>query len=224
MTLICPPVPRRSSAPPMRQWWSRAWQRMVEESRYDDTEWTRARRLARSGQLGAIRVTEGRALVATAGPEAAETSLGVGVLDEVQRADFAGLVAAVPSRMAALLAGRLDLTLVEEAEELGVELIGGFGALEASCSCTSWHPLCAHALALAIHVGWAMEADAWVLLTLRGLSRDELVERVRRIPPTHAEVGWTADSADLGDGEADLTAAVEAVLRARRLLDARPDA
>ena len=75
MTLICPPVARRSAAPPQRQWWSRAWQRMVEESRSDETEWMRARRLARSGQLGAIRVVEGRALVATHGPEAAAAPL-----------------------------------------------------------------------------------------------------------------------------------------------------
>ena len=223
MTLICPPVARRSAAPPQRQWWSRAWQRMVEESRSDETEWMRARRLARSGQLGAIRVVKGRALVATHGPEAAEATLSVGVLDSEQIELFSRLVASVPTRLSALLSGRLELDLVEEAEELGVELIGGFGTLAATCTCLAWHPLCAHALALAIQVGWAMETDAWVLLTLRGMPREALVARVRSVGPRDSVVGWAADSADVGDGETELTTAVEAVFRARRLLQSRPE-
>lgn len=236
MTLISAAVAKRGSAPPMRQWWSRAWQRMVEESRSEETEWTRARRLARSGQLGPIRVTEGRAVVTTAGPEPAETALSVGVLEPEERAMFADLVAASGPRLPALLAGRLELELVEEAEELGVELTGGFGSLEATCSCASWHPVCVHALALAIQVGWAMERDAWVLLTLRGMSREEVVAQVRRIAGedlTDASLGrsspgatgghWLVDSLDAGDGEAELSAAVEAVLRARRMLAAQED-
>ena len=100
------------------------------------------------------------------------------MLDEPERAAFVEAVAAESGRLPALLAGDLPHALVEHAEEAGVELLPFGGELEASCTCSAWVDPCAHALATAYQVAWLVDADPFVLLALRGLSREDLLARL----------------------------------------------
>ena len=63
---------------------------------------------------------------------------GLPVLDEAAAQALVEVVAAESGRIAALLAGDLPLTLVEHAEEAGVELLPFGGELEATCTCDAW--------------------------------------------------------------------------------------
>ncbi len=200
MTLICPPAHPRASAAKLRQWWSRAWLRMVEESRYDDADWARARRLARVGDWGPIRVSAGSVVAQPAGQPAYAARLHLAPLTEEECRTLAAL-AERPERLASLRTGALDLGLVEEAEELGLEFIGAFGSLAARCTCAGLHPWCVHALALAIHLGWLMDADARVLLTLRGFAAD------RFAPPAEA---LSAEALSAGGGGTSIFTAAPA--------------
>ena len=83
--------------------------------------------------------------------------------------------------MAALLAGDLPHTLVEHAEQAGVELLPFGGELATRCTCEPWADPCHHALAVLQQLTWLIEADPFVLIALRGVGRDDLLARVHRL-------------------------------------------
>jgi uncharacterized Zn finger protein len=191
-------------------WWGKAWVRAVEEAAYAEEDLVAARRLARAGLLGGIRVEPGRAIVAVedAGGLWA-TSVEVPALDDDARSALLETVAAVAGRVTALLAGDLPHELVEHAEEAGVELMPYGGELAATCTCEAWVDPCVHALALLQQLTWLVESDPFVLLHLRGVPREELL------------AGLHAPSAPRGDaaGDPDLDAALDAAARAARFLE-----
>ena len=159
--------------------------------------------------MGAITVTTGRYLAAVEdGDELWSTGTTLPVLDEPERAAFVEAVAAESGRLPALLAGELPHALVEHAEEAGVELLPFGGELEASCTCSAWVDPCAHALATAYQVAWLVDADPFVLLALRGLSREDLLARLHDREERRPEV------------PDDVALAVDAATRATRILAA----
>ena len=118
-------------------------------------------------------------------------------------------VAAEAGRVAALLAGDLPHTLVEHAEEAGVELLPFGSELGSTCTCEAWIDPCPHALAVMYQLAWLVEDDPFVLLHLRGLARDDLLARLHErteSPPRD----------ELEDPDVDI--AVDAALRAAALL------
>lgn len=219
-TVVHPRLPPRRGAARATTWWGRAWVRAVEEAAYDEEDLRVARRTARAGTVGGIRVEPGAAVAAVedaGGLWAAR--LSVPVLDEEQAAALVETVAAEAGRVTALMAGDLPHTLVEHAEEAGVELLPYGGELGASCTCDAWADPCPHALAVLHQLAWLLDADPFVLLHLRGLPREELLARLHarraeRAPEPGGEPGGEPDL------EADLDTAHDAALRAQRLLAA----
>jgi uncharacterized Zn finger protein len=206
-----PRAPARRGAVRASRWWARAWVRTLEEAAYAQEDLGEARRLARSGRIGPITVDAARFVAAV--EEADETwtvSGGCTPLGPTEWAMFAELVAAEAGRVAALLGGDLPHPLVEEGEEAGVELLPYAGDLTWACSCEPWTDPCRHALAVGYQVGWLLDADPFVLLHLRGRTREELLAAV------HARA--VADPDPDAEGDPDLAAALDAVLRARRAL------
>jgi uncharacterized Zn finger protein len=202
--------PRRGGAR-ASTWWGKAWVRAVEESAYGEGDLTAARSLARGGSVGAITVAAGRFLAAVEdGDELWSTSISVPVLDDFESAAFVEAVAAETGRLPALLAGELPHALVEHAEETGVELLPYGGELEASCTCSAWVDPCPHALAVAYQVAWLADADPFVMLALRGLSREELLARLHDRGTARTERPEVPD---------DVAVALDAATRAARILE-----
>ena len=204
--------PRRSA---VTQWWARAWVRAVEEASYVEADLRAARVLARSGRIGPITLGVGGFVAAAQD----ETSLWTvqGTVAGLDRASLAGLVevvAARPGALAALRRGDLPLALAEEAEEAGVELLPSGGELATSCTCGAWTAVCVHGLAVLLQLGWLIQTDPLVLLHVRGLPGERLVAGVHdargcpRLP----------DCAESRDPSEDDETALEAAVRARRLL------
>jgi uncharacterized Zn finger protein len=202
-----PRIRARRGAARATTWWGKAWVRAAEESAYGYHDLKAARSLARAGSVGAITVSTGRYLAAVEdGDELWSTGTNLPVFDEPDRAAFVEAVAAESGRLPALLAGDLPHALVEHAEEAGVELLPFGGELEASCTCSAWVDPCAHALAAAYQVAWLVDADPFVLLSLRGLSREDLLARL------HDREERRPDVPD------DVALAVDAATRATRIL------
>ncbi|HYH35616.1 MAG TPA: hypothetical protein VD814_10735 [Nocardioides sp.] len=200
--------PRPGTSARARTWWGKAWVRAVEESAYGEAELRRGRSLARSGRVGAITVDPGRFLAAVEeGDDVHTVTGGVPVLDETGLTALTETVAAESGRIAALLAGDLPHSLVEHAEESGVELLPYGGELLSRCTCEPWTDPCHHALAVLHQLTWLLEADPFVLLALRGLDREDLLARLHAAAPG-------GDSSEL----VDLDVAADAAQRAARLL------
>ena len=208
--VVHPRVPPRRSNARAATWWGKAWTRAVEESAYAERDLAAARTLSRSGRIGGISLDGAGGFVA-----AVEDAVGlwtvsgsVPVLDPPARDTLVEVVAAESGRIAALLAGDLPHLLVEHAEEAGVELLPYGGELGSACTCPAWVDPCVHALAVLYQLTWLIEADPFVLLQLRGLPRDELLARL------HADDGPAGD---------DVETALDAALRAARVLEALDD-
>jgi uncharacterized Zn finger protein len=208
-------APRPAGAARARTWWGKAWTRAVEEAAYVDDDLKRGRRLARAGRVGGITVEPGRFLAAVEeGDDVVTVSGGLPPLEPPLVAALTEVVAAESGRIAALLAGDLPHTLVENAEEAGVELLPYGGELATRCSCEPWADPCHHALAVLQQLTWLIEADPFVLITLRGVGRDDLLARLHALSagPDPSDAGAT-----------DLDVAADAARRASRLLELLDD-
>lgn len=191
-------------------WWGRAWVRAVEEAAYGEQDLRQGRALARAGRVGAITIEPGRFVASVEqGEDVMTVTGGVPVLDEASLAGLAETVAAETGRVAALLAGDLPHRLVEHAEESGVELLPFGGELATRCTCDPWTDPCPHALAVLQQLAWLLDADPFVLLTLRGMERDELLARLHRLAGADRPAG---------PDDPDLDVALDAARRAARLV------
>ncbi len=212
-TVVHPRTPPRRGAARASRWWAKAWVRAVEEASYSSADLIAARAISRSGRIGQISVQPGRFVAAVEDEQGLWAVLGtVPVLEPSASETLVETVAAEAGRVAALLAGDLPHTLVEHAEEAGVELLPFGSELGSTCSCEAWTDPCPHALAVMYQLAWLLEDDPFVLLHLRGLARDELLSRLH----DRAESGPAAESAP--DEDPDVDIAADAALRAAALL------
>ncbi len=209
-TVVHPRTPERRGAARAHRWWAKAWVRAVEEAAYSSADLGKARTISRSGRIGQISVRRGEFVAAVEDQDGLWAVLGtVPVLDPAADEALVEIVAAEAGRVAALLSGDLPHTLVEHAEEAGVELLPYGGELGSTCTCEAWADPCPHALAVMYQLAWLIEDDPFVLLHLRGLARDELLGRLHeRAEPAAATP----------DDDPDLDVAVDAALRAAALL------
>ena len=203
--------------------------RGLEEAAYHDADLRAGRALSRSGGLGGITVDQGRLVAAvTDGRDLWTASVALPVLDAASVEALVEVVAAQSGRVGALLAGDLPHSLVEHAEESGVELLPFGSELEAACTCEAWLDPCPHALALLYQTTWLIEADPFVLLHLRGVPREDLLAALHARTTTYAGADGAvlAGSEAWGSPEDDdplLDTAVDAALRAARVLELLAD-
>jgi uncharacterized Zn finger protein len=209
-TVVHPRTPARRGAARATRWWAKAWVRAVEEASYSSADLNAARTISRSGRIGQISVEPGRFVAAVEDEHGLWAVLGtVPVLDPNASETLVETVAAESGRVAALLAGDLPHTLVEHAEEAGVELLPYGSELGSTCTSQAWTDPCPHALAVMYQLAWLVEDDPFVLLHLRGLARDDLLARLH-------ERATPADSPEPEDPDVDIAA--DAALRAAALL------
>ncbi|MEI7056242.1 hypothetical protein WBG06_10535 [Nocardioides sp. CCNWLW239] len=217
--------PHRRGMVRVESWWGRAFLRAIEELAYDDNQLTGARALARSGRIGGLVVEAGRFAAAVDDERGLWTVSGtVPVLDDGSVAALEEVVGASPERAEALLEGELPMDVAEHAEEAGVELVPYGDELAVTCTCGHWHAVCGHSLGVLHQLCWTVDRDASVLLHLRGAEREELVGRLRRDLKQRRSVetgagARAATGAPTRDQIDDVEIALDAVLRARRLLE-----
>lgn len=82
--------------------------------------------------------------------------------------------------IAAMLEGDLPESLVDDLGREGLPLLPGFDEIDGVCECSDFHMPCEHMAAVHNVVSGALDGDPFLLLTLRGLDRDQLQARLRR--------------------------------------------
>jgi uncharacterized Zn finger protein len=181
---------RRS--PRGKSWWGRAWVQALEDTSLDSDQLRKGRRTANSGQVGTITISPGRIAATVYSPD--DTYDAVVLVDQLSDDDwrlFLDQVAARAGHIAALLDGEMPHELVEAAADAGVPLLPGIGDLDPSCTCDSWELPCQHAAGLSYQTGWLLDEDPFVLLLIRGRSREALLEDLQ-----HRAAGSGGTSAD----------------------------
>lgn len=170
----------RLRASPRPGWWARAWLRSCEELAADPEDLRDGEVLARSGRLGAVVVISGMAsaVLDPGADDAVMAQVKVAPLADDEWEVVVRVLAERSGHAAALEAGQLPGDLVDATDEAGVELLPGAAQVETACECGAWCQPCRHALALAVLLGWALDADPWVLMLLRGRTREALLDAV----------------------------------------------
>ncbi|GAA1673323.1 hypothetical protein GCM10009745_15300 [Kribbella yunnanensis] len=171
------PAQRRSTRG--QSWWARAWVQALEDTSLDNTQLKKGRRYANSGHVGTITISPGRIGATVYSPDDTyEVAVRVDELSEAEWDQFLEQIAARAGHIAALLDGEMPHDLVEAAEDVGIGLLPGIGDLDPSCTCDAWELPCQHAAGLAYQVAWLLDSDPFVLLHLRGRSRDLLIDQL----------------------------------------------
>jgi uncharacterized Zn finger protein len=172
------PAQRRSARG--RSWWARAWVQALEDTSLDSDQLRKGRRYANSGQVGTITISPGRIAATVYSPDDTfEAVVQVDELSDSEWSRFLDQVAARAGHIAALLDGEMPHDLVEAAADAGVSLLPGIGDLDPSCTCDGWELPCQHAAGLCYQVAWLLDSDPFVLLLLRGASRDDLLDQLQ---------------------------------------------
>jgi uncharacterized Zn finger protein len=160
-----------------KSWWGRAWVQALEDTSLDSDQLRKGRRYANSGQVGTITVSPGRIAAVVHGPEDSyEAAVLVDRLSDDEWRRFLDQVGARAGHIAALLDGEMPHDLVDAAADAGVPLLPGIGDLDPSCTCDGWELPCQHAAALCYQLGWLLDEDPFVLLLMRGQSRETLLD------------------------------------------------
>jgi uncharacterized Zn finger protein len=198
-----PPFARQQRSTRGRSWWAQAWVQAMEDTSLDAGQLRKGRRYANSGQVGTITISPGRIAATVYSPE--DTYESVVRVDELSADDwrrFSEQVAARSGHIAALLDGDMPHDLVEAAADAGVALLPGIGDLDPSCTCDAWELPCQHVAALCYQVAWLLDADPFVLLLLRGRTRESLLGELQESAPRPAEAGVSvADALATTPGE-----------------------
>ena len=179
--IVLPRLSRvRGAAARSTTWWGRAFVRSFEELSIDANDLLAARALARTGRLGAIVVLDAMAsaVVDPSSTEPLMAQIKVDRLDDAGWTTFAGEAARESGHAAALELGELPGELVEHADEAGAEVLPGPGDIDTACECDSWAQPCLHALALLYQLAWHTDRDPYVLVLLRGRTREQLLAEV----------------------------------------------
>jgi uncharacterized Zn finger protein len=160
-----------------KSWWGRAWVQALEDSSLDSDQLRKGRRYANSGQVGTITVSPGRiAAVVHAPDDSYDAAVLVDRLSDDDWRRFLDQVGARAGHIAALLDGEMPHDLVDAAADAGVPLLPGVGDLDPSCTCDGWELPCRHAAALCYQLSWLLDEDPFVLLLMRGRSRETLLD------------------------------------------------
>lgn len=173
-----------------RSWWAQAWVQALEDTSLDSDQLRKGRRYANSGQVGAITISPGRiAAMVYAPDDTYEAVVQVDELTEDAWSRFLDQVAARAGHIAALLDGEMPHDLVEAAADAGVPLLAGIGDLDPTCTCDGWELPCQHAAALCYQVAWLLDDDPFILLLLRGRSREDILDQLQTSSTEATELG-----------------------------------
>lgn len=172
----------RSGHRTAESWWGIEWIAAMERSALDVDQLKKGRRYARAGLVGTISVAPGQVTAYTHDGDDMSSYRTTVTLQELSDDGWERLyegVAARAGHIAALLDGELPHDLVDWAHDVGLDLLPHVGDLEPNCDCPGWDHPCQHAAALSYQAAWLLDADPFLLLLMRGRSREEVLDELR---------------------------------------------
>jgi uncharacterized Zn finger protein len=165
-----------------RTWWGRAWVEALEQrARLDPNRLPRGRDYARSGAVGELILAPGEARARVQGRKTEPYEVRIRVR-RFTDAEWDRVLTAISARLghaAALLDGELPPQIAEDAAGAGLDLLPGGGEIGPRCSCPDDADPCKHSAAACYLVTDVLDADPFVLLMLRGRTRDQVLAGVR---------------------------------------------
>jgi uncharacterized Zn finger protein len=167
-----------------QSWAAQRWARLVEQAAPGDLmvaglEYaTLGQTRALSIEPGAVRATVQGTIIA-----AYKTTLTMPAFTQEQAESAVAAMVDQAVYAAKLLAGELPTAIEDVFGPLGLQLFPLHSEMRPACTCRDLKPAsnwCKHACCVAYLVAERLAADPFVVFTLRGLPKDELLERLRQ--------------------------------------------
>jgi uncharacterized Zn finger protein len=169
-----------------QSWWAKRWIGVLES--FDiGARLGRGRSYARNGQVLSIDVAEGevKAKVQGSRPQPYAVTIEVKVLAPKQWEQLVEALSGQALFVAKLLAGEMPQDIEQVFAKAKLSLFPQKQAdLKTDCSCPDWSNPCKHVAAVYYLLGEEFDRDPFLLFRLRGLGRDELLQRLSRLTPT----------------------------------------
>ena len=154
---------------------------LEQRARLDPNRLPRGRDYARSGAVGELTLAPGEARAQVQGRKTRPYEVRIRVRRFTDE-EWDRVLTAISARLAhaaALLDGELPPQIAEDAASAGLDLLPGGGEIGPRCGCPDDADPCKHSAAACYLVADALDADPFVLLLLRGRTRDQVLAGVR---------------------------------------------
>jgi uncharacterized Zn finger protein len=172
-----------------QSWWAKRWIAVLES--FDiGARLGRGRSYARNGQVLSIDVAEGEVTAKVQGsrPKPYSVTIAMKGLTATQWSEVVQALAEQARFTAKLLAGEMPTDIEEVFQQVGLSLFPSASVdLVTQCSCPDWSNPCKHVAAVYYLLGEEFDRDPFLLFRLRGLGREELLQRLSRAAPPAAE-------------------------------------
>ncbi|MCX6694421.1 MAG: SWIM zinc finger family protein [Methanomicrobiales archaeon] len=159
------------------QWWSKQWVALLStfgwSSRLD-----RGKRYARKGQVMEFRITPGEVTARVQGSMKTpyRVTIQISPFSSEKWGHILDILAGKALYAAKLLAGEIPHTIGDAFSEAGIELFPKTRQeIRASCSCPDYAVPCKHIAAVHFVLAEAFDQDPFMIFTLRGLPRNDLM-------------------------------------------------
>lgn len=165
-----------------RTWWGRAWVEALEQrAQLDPNRLPRGIAHARSGSVGDLMIGPGEVRAQVEGRERDpyRVRIRVRAFDDGQWARVLDAIAARAAHTAAMLAGQLPGDIADDVAEAGLSLLPDAGEIGPRCTCPDDADPCKHSAAACYLVAQALDNDPFLVLLLRGRTRDEVLAGLR---------------------------------------------
>jgi uncharacterized Zn finger protein len=161
-------------------WWAQRWIAVLESFGWDN-RLQRGRTYARKGQVLSIDVGPGRVTARVQGSRRAPYSVRIEIapLRDEQWERVIDAMAQQAIFAAQLLAGEMPPEIERVFQAAGVSLFPTSKDVAMNCSCPDWAVPCKHVAAVYYLLGEEFDRDPFLLLTLRGRTRDQVIAALR---------------------------------------------
>lgn len=161
-------------------WWAKRWIAVL-ESFHIGSRLERGRSYARRGQVVSIDFDKGRVKAKVQGSRPTPYTVTI-VCKTLTAANWQKLTQALSSQAlfaAKLLAGEMPQDIEKVFTTVSLSLFPTtLQELETECSCPDWSNPCKHIAAVYYLLGEEFDRDPFLLFSLRGISRDELMSQL----------------------------------------------
>ena len=181
------------------KWWAQRWIAVLEGFNLG-ARLQRGRTYARGGQVLGIDVTPGKVESRVQGSrrDPYRVSIAIKPYSDDERARFKAALEASPLHLAKLLAGEMPQDIETVLETKKVSLFPARQSeLTTDCSCPDWSNPCKHIAAVYYLLGEEFDRDPFLLLQVRGITRDHLVAPPAELTPVgvrpQLELTWEGE-------------------------------
>jgi uncharacterized Zn finger protein len=140
----------------------------------------RGKTLARAGRVWEMELAPGTALAEVQDAEVQRPTVRVRTFDEDEWTKVLAALRGRLSLLAKLIEGEVADELLAELDSHGVPLVPRADEIDGDCDCGDWAVPCTHGAALHHVLAEALDGEPFLLFTLRGRTREQLLAELRK--------------------------------------------